>query len=90
TPLSQSAVQGFVMPIMLDGGEKWDRKVPFSMLSEAQAQENHGQTLKRLADRGGLAPSEAIAIINGGGWKPVSDKIGLEILTHRLDGETKA
>ena len=85
-----SPLQKIVMPIMLDGGEKWDRTVPFSMLSEAQAQENHSQTLKRLAERGGLVPSEAIAIINGGGWKPVSDKIGLEILNHMLNGKTKA
>lgn len=80
----------FVMPIMLTNGNKWDRTVPFSMLNEEQAQKNHSQTLKRLAERGGLAPSEAIAIIKGGGWKPVSDKIGLEILNHMLNGQAKA
>jgi len=30
---------------------------------ENQAQLNHGQTLDRLAERGGLAPTEAFAII---------------------------
>lgn len=32
-----------------------------SMLNEAQAQRNHGQTLDRLAERGGLSPNEAWA-----------------------------
>lgn len=30
---------------------------------ERQAMRNHGQTLERLAERGGLSPAEAVAII---------------------------
>lgn len=30
---------------------------------ERQAMHNHGQTLERLAERGGLSPAEAVAII---------------------------
>ena len=85
-----SPLQKLVMPICLTNGSKWDRTVPFEWLDEAQAQKNHGQTLKRLAERGGLDPSEAIALLNGDDWKPVSDKVGLEILNHRLNGQPKA
>lgn len=42
--------------------------VKLSALSERQAQSNHSQTLKRLAERGGLSPSEIAANIKGVGW----------------------
>lgn len=32
---------------------------------EPQAYRNHGQTLARLSQRGGLSPAEAVAIIEG-------------------------
>ena len=32
---------------------------------ESQARNNHGQTLERLAQRGGLSPCEAWCVING-------------------------
>lgn len=38
-----------------------------------QARINHGQTLDRLAERGGLSPCEAIAILEDRKW----EKIGL-------------
>ncbi len=38
---------------------------------EAQCKENHGQTLRRMAERGGLDPVEALAIIEG--WDPFRD-----------------
>lgn len=37
--------------------------VPFELLHEIQAKHNHSQTLQRLAERGGLYPSEMIAVI---------------------------
>jgi hypothetical protein len=41
--------------------------VPWDMLAphQAQAIKNHSQTLERLAQRGGLDASEAMAIIDG-------------------------
>lgn len=36
--------------------------VRFEILDEEQAMRNHGQTLYRLSERGGLAPDEALAI----------------------------
>lgn len=45
-------------------------EIPWEMIAphEAQAQSNHGQSLERLAQRGGLAASEAIDIIEGRRW----------------------
>lgn len=37
-------------------------------LHEAQAQKNHGQTLKRLAERGGLNFSEACSVMEDRPW----------------------
>jgi hypothetical protein len=59
-----------VMPIM---GSTLLSEIPFAMLvpHEAQALRNHGQSLERLAERGGLAHSEAIAILEGRAWGAV-------------------
>lgn len=44
----------------------WDFIAPH----EAQARNNHGgQTLKRLAERGGLCPLEMLDVIQGREWK---------------------
>lgn len=45
--------------------------VPWEMMAphERQADLNHSQTLKRLAERGGLSPTEAIAVIEGKRWR---------------------
>lgn len=55
------------MPIM---GSHIMSEIPFAMIApyEAQAQKNHGQSLERLAQRGGLATCEAIDIIEGRPW----------------------
>lgn len=53
------------MPIM---SSKHLKSMPMAMLDNNQAQKNHGQTLDRLAERGGLAPSEALAIMDGVHW----------------------
>lgn len=41
--------------------------IPWEMIAphEAQALTNHGQTLKRLAERGGLSPHEAMLVLKG-------------------------
>lgn len=46
------------------------RAIPLGMISphEKQAGCNHGQTLKRLAERGGLSPCEAIAVLFDRKW----------------------
>ncbi len=48
--------------------------IPWQLVQphEAQAQTNHGQSLSRLAERGGLAPSEAVAVLEDRQWQPMS------------------
>lgn len=56
------------MPIM---GCKELKQIPMAALlpHEKQAIKNHGQSLERLAQRGGINVSEAVAIIEGVCWK---------------------
>lgn len=56
------------MPIM---SSKRLKSMPMEMLNEQQAKRNHGQTLDRLAERGGICPAEALAIMDGLGWGAV-------------------
>lgn len=43
------------------------RSVPWSLVAphERQARANHSQSLERLAERGGLSPSELVAVLSG-------------------------
>ncbi len=43
------------------------KAIPWGVIEtcESQAQHNHGQTIGRLAERGGLSPAEAVAVIEG-------------------------
>jgi hypothetical protein len=43
------------------------KAIPWSLIEphERQAERNQSQTLKRLAERGGLSPCEAVAVIEG-------------------------
>lgn len=50
-----------MFPIMGGPSVPWEVMLPH----ENQAQKNHGQTLRRLAERGGLGPHEAWAVVNG-------------------------
>lgn len=46
--------------------------IPWAMLAphEPQAMRNHcGQSLQRLAERGGLSPCEALAVLDDRRWK---------------------
>lgn len=55
------------MPIM---GATLLSEIPWAFIAphDAQARSNHGQSLERLAQRGGLAASEALDIIEGRRW----------------------
>lgn len=56
-----------VMPIM---NSTLMSEIPWGMIAphERQARANHGQSLERLAERGGLAACEALDIIEGRRW----------------------
>jgi len=61
--------------------------IPMDILSENGAQKNHGQTLSRLNERGGLSFVEAAYIINGERWNyknPMSDDAALIIIFNAM------
>lgn len=60
------------MPVMSHPSIK---SMPMAMLEpfRRQAMKNHGQTLERLAERGGLCASEVLSIMDGIGWGRVKN-----------------
>lgn len=72
------------------------RSLPWSLFEghERQAQRNHGQTLERLAERGGLCPKEAIAVLTDRHWRetihmPLGDAIA-ELKAMAAEAEQRA
>lgn len=62
--------------------------IPWDMLTphEKQALDNHcGQTLKRLAERGGFAACEAIAVLEDRRWTPMDPEKATEILKQKVE-----
>ena len=51
---------------------------------ESWAKEYHGQTLDRLAQRGGLSPSEAVAVLEFRPWHPMSNAQALALLAEKV------
>jgi 8-oxo-dGTP diphosphatase len=58
------------MPIHPEDARKpyCPRQIPMSLLNEERAQRNHGQTLQRLKERGGLGVLEILSIIQDKSW----------------------
>lgn len=52
--------------------------VPWAVMAayESQCQRNHGQSVERLAERGGLGTGEAWAVVNGLDWFDMEKSIG--------------
>jgi hypothetical protein len=57
-------------PLLIDAAARrrhpdWPVSIPLKLIAlhEAQAQANHGQTLRGLAERGGLSPLECLAVL---------------------------
>lgn len=61
----------------------WEMIAPY----EAQAQANHGQSLERLAERGGLSPGEALAVLTCRRRPPMSIVALAEIERRRVEWE---
>jgi hypothetical protein len=87
------------MPLMLSYEKRRDHpdaptSVPFSMLDDSMATTVHNQTLARLASRGGLAPSEMLALMEGkniftdavDGFRlmDMSTQVGIKLIKERL------
>lgn len=61
-------------------------RVPWAMLAphETQARNNHSQTLKRLAERGGLAPCEAVAVLEDREHRRMTDSAAYARLAEHV------
>lgn len=68
-PLEQATRR---FPIQRGPDVPWEVMAPH----ESQAQRNHGQSLARLAERGGLGTGEAWAVVNGLHWHDMEKAIG--------------
>ena len=57
--------------------------VPWALVAphEAQAHRNHSQSLRRLAERGGLGPCELVAVLHDRPWRRMVPGAAREILT---------
>jgi hypothetical protein len=51
-----------------------------SALSNEQAVKNHSQTLHRLAERGGVSPEEAVALMEEQRWESMNQTEALKRL----------
>lgn len=69
-----------MFPVMTgkDFGREEGACVPLDLVlpHDAQAQRNHGQTLHRLAERGGLSACELAAVLEDREWKPMAEHEG--------------
>lgn len=75
-------------------GKPYPRSVSWSLVEkhEDQAQSNHGQTLKRLAERGGLCPLELWCVVHEKKWNQkgsMTTELALEWLCGLDDVEWK-
>lgn len=62
------------------------RTVPWALVAahEAQALENHGQTVQRLAERGGMGTRELVAVLTDRHWREVRGMTEAEAVPELL------
>lgn len=67
-------------PILMNYSDRhkhpdWPVSIPWLLIAphEPQAYHNHSQSLKRLAERGGLCPSELYAVLTDQDWRSVDE-----------------
>lgn len=65
---------------------RWPTAMPWGLLwpHGTQAQANHGQSLKRLAERGGLDPVEMLKVIEGTPWRTADQQPLMLVAMERL------
>lgn len=71
----------------------FQRVIPWEVIRphEAQARHNHGgQSLDRLAERGGLSPSEAVAVLEDRRWHSMLIVDAIRRLVHIVGKATEA
>lgn len=55
---------------------------------DEQAKKNHGQSLRRLSERGGLAPSEAVAVLENRHYWRMTDFEAINRLNELIRGDS--
>lgn len=67
-------------------------QAPWSLFAphERQAQTNHGQTLARLAERGGLSAAEAVAVLDDRNFERMNEGAANARLLHLIYEHTRA
>lgn len=60
------------------------KAIPMALLDEATALRNNNQTLECLAQRGGISPSEAVALIEKRRWCEMDVDEATQYLTQRV------
>ncbi len=60
---------------------------PLIVAHGIQAQRNHGQSLRRLAERGGVSVTEAVAVLEDRPWKPMDDVEAIKRLGELMHAE---
>lgn len=77
-------------PLQLADWKRGRVTIPWSLIAphEAQALKNHGQSLNRLAERHGLSPSEALAVIEDRAWRHVPEAEALAALDQHIAKDT--
>lgn len=78
-------------PVLIGGPSdpRCPKFIRWNSLNEEWAQRNHDQSLKRLAERGGLSPCEALANIERRPWHRMNWELALaKILPYSYSGGT--
>lgn len=78
-------------PILIGGPDdaRCPKFIRWEALDEGQAFLNHAQSLDRLAERGGLSPCEALALIERRSWRVMDWELALAKIipfAHSADG----
>ena len=68
--LSALQPKRMMYPIQRGPSVPWEVMIPH----EAMSQKNHGQSIQRIAERGGFSPCEAWAVVNGYKWTGLEGK----------------
>lgn len=78
-----------MFPVMMRSGAWGEAYVPFAVvaLHERQAEKNHGQSVAKLASRGGLSPCELAAVLEDRRWHKMKDIEAWRVIMTAVRGK---
>jgi hypothetical protein len=87
-----------MFPVLMDSSERkkypnCPHSVPWELVAphEEQAMRNHDQTLKRLAERGGLDPCELFCVLEDLTWREAGYGMGFDAVPReKIDAAVAA